>query len=149
MHFQFEVAPSIAPQSAQPPHAPPSSPAETAELLRQLIELQREQVNLLRAANAVHDAGARWRAFLARWEGDFPQVAAGCRQALPALERAYISLIADLTDQLQQHGSDALDNDFALGEFLDRYGMRLGQLGTILSLVGPLAEAAGTQSESS
>jgi hypothetical protein len=148
MHFQFEVAPSF-PQTTERPAALPVPPSDTAELLRQLIELQREQVGLLRAANAVHDAGSRWRAFLARWQDDFPQVAADCRSALPALERAYLSLIAELTEQLQRSGSDALDNEFALGEFLDRYGMRLGQLGTILSLVGPLAEAAGTPSEPS
>ena len=34
-----------------------------------------------------------------------------------------------------------LDTDFALQDFLDRYGMRLGQLGTIINLVAPLAEA--------
>jgi hypothetical protein len=35
-----------------------------------------------------------------------------------------------------------------LQDFLDRYGLRLGQLGNILNLVAPLAEA-GPQSESS
>ena len=40
----------------------------------------------------------------------------------------------------------AIDNDFALQEFLDRYGMRLAQLGTILNLVAPLAECS-TQGE--
>ena len=34
------------------------------------------------------------------------------------------------------------DDGDALQEFLDRYGMRLAQLGTILNLVAPLAEAA-------
>jgi hypothetical protein len=33
-------------------------------------------------------------------------------------------------------------------EFLDRYGMRLAQLGTILNLVAPLAEAGPSQGES-
>ena len=56
---------------------------------------------------------------------------------------------AALVDELHQNGSDALDSEFALQDFLDRYGMRLGQIGNILNLVAPLAEAAGTQSESS
>jgi hypothetical protein len=147
MHFQFEVFPTL-------PAGPTSMPAPTAEfgpveLLRQLLEVQREQLGLLRTSAAAHDTGSRWRAFLARWQDDFPGLPAACRHALPALERAYITLIHDLTEQLRQQGSDALENDFALSEFLDRYGLRLGQLGTILSLVGPLAEAAGTQSESS
>ena len=49
-------------------------------------------------------------------------------------------MIHDLTDRLNEdeHG---LENEFTLQEFLDRYGMRLAQLGTILNLVAPLAEA--------
>jgi hypothetical protein len=140
MHFQFDG-------SSPPPipgggELPPASLAETADLLRQLLEIQREQLNLLRASAAAQDSMARWKAFLARWQSDFPEVPTGCRQALPALERAYLALIADLTEQLRDRGPDALDNEFALTEFLDRFGMRLGQLGTILTLVGPLADAA-------
>jgi hypothetical protein len=43
---------------------------------------------------------------------------------------------------LRQNDNGSLDNEFVLGEFLDRYGMRLSQLGTILSIVAFLAEAA-------
>jgi hypothetical protein len=54
-------------------------------------------------------------------------------------------LIAELADHLRQNGDGgALDNEFMLGEFLDRFGMRLSQLGAILSLVAFLAEASGT-----
>ena len=34
--------------------------------------------------------------------------------------------------------------EFSLGEFLDRYGMRLAQLGNVLNVLGPLADAART-----
>jgi hypothetical protein len=63
---------------------------------------------------------------------------------MPLLERCYGQLISDLTDRLGEE--DALDSQFAVQEFLDRYGMRLAQLGTILNLVAPLAEA-GSQGE--
>jgi hypothetical protein len=55
-------------------------------------------------------------------------------------------MITELTEKLSED-NDPLDNDFALQEFLDRYGMRLAQLGSILNLVAPLAEA-GSQGES-
>ena len=139
MHFQFDVAP---PSAASPPTPPPPPASENTELLRQLLDVQREQLGLLRASAAAQDAGSRWRAFLARWQADFPDLPAACKHALPALEHAYVRLIADLADHLRSHGGDGLDNEFTLNEFLDRYGMRLGQLGTILSLIGPLAEAA-------
>ena len=66
---------------------------------------------------------------------------------MPVLERSYGKLMAELTDHLRDNGPDPLDNDFALQEFLDRYGMRLTQLGMILNLVAPLADA-GSPSES-
>jgi hypothetical protein len=144
MHFQFDVTP-VTPLPASEPI--PATVAEGVDLLRQILEVQREQLNYLRATTAAHDMGGRWRAFLTRWQEEFPELSQGCRKALPAIERAYGKLIADLTEMLCQDGNDALDNDFALQEFLDRYGMRLAQLGTILNLVGPLADA-GSQGES-
>jgi hypothetical protein len=115
-----------------------STVPETVELLRQLLEVQREQLAYQRAAAAAHDATARWRGFLARWQKDFPELPTNCRRALPILERCYGQLIRDLTERLTD---DDADNEFTLQEILDRYGMRLAQLGTILSLVAPLAEA--------
>jgi hypothetical protein len=134
MQFDYNITP-------MPQPTPPGAPhAETADLLRQILEVQRQQLSLMQAAAAAHDAGARWRAFLARWRDDFPDLAEKCRQVLPLLERSYGALIHDLAEHLRQNGNGALDNDFALQEFLDRYGMRLAQLGTILNLVAPLAE---------
>jgi hypothetical protein len=52
-----------------------------------------------------------------------------------------------MTEHLSQNSADDLDNDFALQDFLDRYGIRLSQLGTILNMVAPFAEA-GSPSES-
>jgi len=115
---------------------------ETLDLLRQLLEVQREQLALQRQAAAAHDHGSRWRAYLNKWQQDFPELPDACRDALPILERSYGALLAELADHLRQQGNQGLDNEFVLGEFLDRYGMRLSQLGTILSLVASLAEAA-------
>ncbi len=140
MNFQFDVSHFLVtpPPAAEPPPPPPS---ETVDLLRQLLEVQREQLNHLRASAAAHDTLSRWRAFLSRWQSEFPSLGEDCRRSLPILERTYGKLIADLSAQLREEGEEALDTDFALQEFLDRYGMRLAQLGTILNLVAPLAEA--------
>ena len=99
-------------------------------------------------AAAAQDAGGRWKAFLARWRDDYAELPAACKQVLPLLERAYITLIAELTESLRQQDDRPLENDFTLSEFLDRYGPRLGQLGAILHLVGPLADLANTPEES-
>jgi hypothetical protein len=145
MNFQFELSPFVtAPQPAEPEPAA----SETIDLLRQILEVQREQLTQMRTSAAAHDMASRWRAFLTRWQEEFPELGENCRKSLPVLEHTYARLIADLTEQLSSGNDDPLDNDFSLQEFLDRYGMRLAQLGTILNLVAPLAEAPPPQSES-
>jgi len=139
MQFQFDIASTYPTTSEASSSSPTPANVEMLALLRQILEVQREHLSFLRAT---HDANARWRAFLARWREDFPELPESCQQALPILERSYSALISELADYLRQDGTETLDTDFALQEFLDKYGMRLAQLGTILNLVAPLAEAS-------
>ena len=145
MNFQIDVSSTMPAVPAEPPLAP-SPNAETVDLLKQLLEVQKEQLSYQRAAAAAHDMGARWRAYLARWQQDFPGLGDACKKAMPSLERSFGQLVTELTHCVNDD-DDAIDNDFALQEFLDRYGMRLAQLGNILNMVAPLAEAA-SQNES-
>jgi hypothetical protein len=155
MQFQFTTAPSPVPQ----PVAPQQPTDATVDLLRQLVEVQREiaahqrdtltqmlavqQEQLNQARAAAQDAQARWKNLLSRWQAQHPDFAEACKQAYPLLERAYVSMLVGMSEELAQQGDDALDNDFSVQDFLDRYGMRIGQLSHILSVIGPLAEAAG------
>jgi hypothetical protein len=136
MHFQFDMSAVGYPRL----EGAPATSADHSDLLRQILEVEREQLQQLRMLSAAHDGGARWRAFVARWKDSFPELSDSCRQAVPILERTYGKMISELTEQLCQNGADALDDDFSLQEFLDRYGIRLTQLGTILNMVAPLAE---------
>jgi hypothetical protein len=115
--------------------------------MKQMLEVQREHLALLRAQQAAQDGPSRWRAFLARWENDFPGLASDCKQVLPQVERSYLTMIREMIDRLKAGDADDLENEFALGEFLDRYGIRLGQLGNILGQIGPLAEAAPVRTD--
>ena len=145
MNFQIDVSSALPAVPADPPPAvPPVS--ETVDLLRQLLEVQKEQLSYQRAAAAAHDMGARWRAYLSRWQQEFPGLGDACRKAMPSLERSFGQLVTELTNCVNDD-DEAIDNDFALQEFLDRYGMRLAQLGNILNMVAPLAEAS-SQTES-
>lgn len=124
-----------------PPAAAPNEGGEVADLLRQLLAAQQEQLAVLRAQAAQQDAAPRWRALLARWEAEFPGIGGAAKRALPVLERAHLSLVRDLTDRIADD-PDALDDEFALSEFLDRYGLKLAQLGTVIAQLAPLADAA-------
>ncbi|MBM3981418.1 MAG: hypothetical protein FJ304_14250 [Planctomycetes bacterium] len=114
---------------------------ELADLMRQLIGLQQEQVGLLKAQAARDDNNSKWRAFLSRWESEYPGIGGACKQVLPQLEREYLELLREVTDKLGAD-PDAVADEFALAEFLDRYGTRLAQLGNLVSQLAPLADAA-------
>ena len=125
-----------------PADLPPVPLSEVGDLLRQMLDVQREQVQLLKAQVAAQDGLAKWRAFLSRWDGEFPNIGGACKEILPVLERAYLGMIRELTDRLRAGERDDLDNEYVMGEFLDRYGTRLGQLGNIISQLSPIADAA-------
>lgn len=138
MHSHFDISSYPNAQNSQP-----GSPQhETNDLLRQMLEVQRHILGQLQAMAAAQDASGRWRSLLARWSDEFPQLPQACRRALPVLEKAYGTIISDLVDELHNNEEDGMSNDFTMQDFLDRYGIRLGQLGNILNLVGPLAEAS-------
>jgi len=145
MQFQFDV------MSGVPKLPPPASAVsgDVSALLRAILETQQEHLKHAQAVAVANDHGARWRALLARWKAEFPGLPATCKEVLPGLERSYGALIARLVEDLQELGDEALDNEFALQDFLDRYGVRLGQLGHILNLVSPLAESANRNEEAS
>jgi hypothetical protein len=134
----------VAPPTIRLPDVPPPLPSggETSDLLRQLLDVQKEQLALAKTAAAASDSGARWKGFLAKWQGEFPDVGQAVRQVLPAVERVYLRMIQELADRLRGDDADDLDNEFALAEFLDRYGMRLSQLGTIMGQLAPIADAS-------
>lgn len=148
MQFQFDIASTT---KTPPPPPMPVTPETVPDLLRQLLELQRDQFHqmlelqreqLNHARATAQDNLARWRAMLTRWGENYPEFAEHCKQAYPLMERSYVQLLANLVEELSQQGDDALDSDFAVQEFLDRYGMKIGQLSHLLGIVGPLSEAA-------
>lgn len=130
----------VTPPTVRLPNPPPTG--DVALLLGQVLEVQRDQLAVLRQQAAQNDGLARWRALLGRWKAEFPEIGPACKTVLPVVERAYLTLMQELTDRLLDSEAESLDNEFVLNEFLDRYGTRLGQLGTVISQISPLADAA-------
>lgn len=122
-------------------HLPAPPPAgESAELLRQLVDLQKEQLAATRALHAGPHERARWRAIYGRHEADLPGLPADTKRVLPAVEKCYLTLLAELTEKLAE--PEALENEYAAAELLDRYSQRLAQLGNLLGQLGQLAALA-------
>jgi hypothetical protein len=105
------------------------------------LDVQKEQLAIAKAAAAGNDPVARWRGFLNRWQADFPDVGPAAKEVLPVVERVYLKLIQELADKLRGDDPEDLDNEYVLAEFLDRYGMRLSQLATIMGQLAPIADA--------
>jgi hypothetical protein len=142
----YVASPTVRLPEQQQPTPANSPPNEAILVLRQVLEVQREQLNILKAQQANADTQARWRSFLQRWSHEFPGVGQSCKDVLPIIERAYLSMIQEMTEKVQEEESE-LSSEFTLGEFLDRYGVRLSQLGAILGQLGPLADAAPADAE--
>jgi hypothetical protein len=147
MQFQFDISPNV--NTPMPAHSPPAQ--ETVYLLRQMLDLQRDLFSQLldlqkqqleQTRATAQDGLSRWRQILTRWAEEYPGFAEHCKKAYPLMEKSYIQMLASLVEELAQQGDDALDSEFAVQEFLDRYGMKIGQLSHLLSIIGPLSEAA-------
>ncbi len=138
MHFQFIIPPQ------NPNHTQPQKANDTAtntnDLLRELIEVQKTQLTLMQQTKEL-DNLHRWQNFLARWSDEFPNVGEHCIEALPVLEKSFVQMVDELA-RMATEEDDSIDNEFALNEFLDRYGVRLSQLGSMLNILGPIADAA-------
>ncbi len=157
MGSQFEISPyhSASVSANQPPQGTNDGNVYNELLLqllesqRQILEVQKQILAQLQATAAAQDPTNRWRHMLNKWNNQFPDLPQTCREILPTLERAYGVVLESLADELAQNDDkEALDNEYALQDFLDRYGARVGQLGNILNLVTPLAEV-GAPRESS
>ena|ERR1022692_3834254 len=148
MQFQFDVPTSISIAQVSPP---PTGPEAVPDLLRQILELQRDQFNQILEVQKAHlnhvriaaqENMSRSRNLLARWQNEHPEFAEGCKKAYPLMEKTFVQMLVNMIEELTDKGDDALDNEFAVQEFLDRYGQKLGQLSHLLSILGPLSDAA-------
>src|SRR3954468_10951096 len=110
MQFQFDIA-----SPTLPPAAPPQPGEVNTELLRQILELQRDQFaqilqvqreHLALAKNMAQDNNARWRTLLSRWQKALPELTDNCKQAYPALERAYVHMLAAMVEEVTEKGEE-------------------------------------------
>jgi hypothetical protein len=124
------------------PGAPSVASGEVADLLRIQNQMLGEQSAILKHLCALNDSSPRWKALLAKWQDEFPDIGGECKASVTAIERVYLTLVKEVNDRLRATDPDDLANDFALGEFLDRYSTRMAQLAGMIQQLNPLAEHA-------
>jgi chromosome segregation ATPase len=112
---------------------------QTLEVQRQSLELQRQQLELAReAAQVSREQRARQVAELERWQSGHEFVLENCRETLTNLEQVHAALMGELASYVQENHENLIDGEFALTDFVDRFGPRLAHLNTMLAVLRPL-----------
>jgi hypothetical protein len=115
---------------------------ETAHLLRQLLEAQDRQNELLEELVQQLGSAQRQRnAELNQWKQSNPRLARDCRLAADTLSRVQTEFLATMTDEIKQNADALLDGEFMLNEFVDRFGPRLAHLNGALQVLTQLSSA--------
>jgi chromosome segregation ATPase len=129
-------------------HALLTLTSQNNELQRQVIDLQRQQLELLRETTQVaRDQRARQVADLERWQQGHAKVLDHCRETLGRLEQVHAALMGEMAEYVEENHENLVEGDFALSDFVDRFGPRLAHLNTMLAVLRPLA-VGGKKAES-
>jgi hypothetical protein len=115
---------------------------QSLEIQRQTMELQRQHLELTRELVQVNrEQRQRQVAELERWQQGHESVLDACRESLGNLEQVHAALMGELANHVKENYDNLLDGEYALTDFVDRFGPRLAHLNTMLAVLRPLAAA--------
>lgn len=109
-------------------------------LLKQLVDGQQREIKLLE--EIAHWTGLNHRQRqheLSNWKEANPDLARSCRIAAEALTKVQNEFIHKLTEDAADNHDSMLDSEYALSEFVDRFGPRMAHLGGMLHMVSQLS----------
>jgi hypothetical protein len=134
---QFDISAGSVPSVSQPPVS--GDLAETNRLLRDLVvSHQRSNDLLVELVNQVSLQQRQRVAELKAWKEANPQLAKDCRRAAESLSKVHTEFLSGLAQEAADNADDFSDSEYALGEFIDRYGPRLAHVNGVLQLVAQL-----------
>ncbi|MGI9178438.1 MAG: hypothetical protein ACR2IT_11370 [Pirellulales bacterium] len=113
--------------------------AETNRLLRDMVVAQHKSCELLmELVNQVSLQQRQRSAELKAWKEANPQLAKSCRQAAESLAKVHTEFLSGIAQEAADNAEDFSDSEYALGEFIDRYGPRLAHFNGVLQLFAQL-----------
>jgi phage-related minor tail protein len=123
-------------------HALINLQSQTLDIQRQILENSKAQLDLAKeAAQIARDQRTRQIGELERWQTSHNYVIDDCKTALGQLESVHASLMGEMASYVDEHHENLVEGDFALSDFVDRFGPRLAHLNTMLAVLRPLAAA--------
>jgi hypothetical protein len=130
--------------SASPDAAAVGSKIDANELivglLKQLVDGQQREIKLLE--EIAHFVGLNHKQRqheIANWKEHNPDLARSCRIAAEALGKVQNDFIHKLTEDAADNYENMMESEYALSEFVDRYGPRMSHLGGVLHMVAQLS----------
>ena len=112
---------------------------ETNRLLHDLVAAQHKSNELLvELLNQVSLQQRQRMAELKNWREANPQLAKECRRAAESLAKVHTEFLSGLAQEAADNADDFSDSEYALGEFIDRYGPRLAHFNGVLQLFAQL-----------
>ena len=149
--YRMEVTPSGGAPSVVPPtlkdpvallHVMVNLQSQTLEMCRQLVEIQKAQLELNREnTHVAREQRQRQNAELEKWQTSHERVLDDCKDSLSKLEEVHASLMRELAEYVADNHENLVDGDFTLSDFVDRFGPKLAHLNTMLAVLRPLAAA--------
>ena len=116
-----------------------SQEANPGDLLKQLVEGQRQQNILLEELLHHQVAANKQRATeLQQWKNANPDLARSCRRAAETLSRVQTEFLDTMTDEIEDSKDYLLEGEYMLNEFVDRFGPRLAHLNGVLQVLAQL-----------
>ena len=113
--------------------------SETNRLLRDMVTLQHRSCELLgELVNQVSLQQRQRTAELKAWKEANPKLAEACRHASESLSKVHIEFLSNIANEAYDNAESFSDSDYALGDFLDRYGPRLAHFNGVLQLLSQL-----------
>jgi hypothetical protein len=113
---------------------------EMAALLREMLAVQKRSCDILGEVLKHVSLQQRQRAAeLKAWRENNPAVARACRRAAESLSQVHTEFLTGLAEEAAENAEDFADSDYALGEFIDRYGPRLAHFNGVMQLLSQLA----------
>lgn len=113
---------------------------ELASIMREMLIVQQRQTQLLEDLLQQVNAGQRQRVReLNAWKQANPGLAKQCRTAAETLSKVQTEYLKNISDEVVFSEENLMDGEFALNEFVDRYGPRLAHLNGVLQVLSQLA----------
>ncbi|MEI8227448.1 MAG: hypothetical protein WCH77_04200 [Planctomycetota bacterium] len=136
---QFDISANSITASSAGSQGAASDAMETNRLLRDMIALQTRSCELLgELVNQVSLQQRQRLAELKAWKEANPELARSCRQAAESLAKVHTEFLSGIARDAAENAEDFTDSEYALGEFIDRYGPRLAHFNGVLQLFAQL-----------